>query len=320
MKIHTYAFVKECANNAVLEGLEGTISFIGSRKAGEGDRGPWSFQTIAIANAQGEKLDVKLKDRPELPLSWKGKAVRICSTINSQNNRTGLYALTETNNDKTFLLAKATASAEIVDLATVQTGGVQQAVAQHQQQQAPQQHQQPAPQQQQRPAAQQSTAKAAQGDELANLKNMRIVIAKLAGIQSLCYDAAAHVAHGIAERHGIAVMPGAVGVMGDKLFMEALRRGPDLAFLPIDPYASFPFRGRPLDELIPMMRQQIGEGKAEMEFAATEKRHEIGRQHPSAYENAPQPPPPQPAPAAYQQEPQAPAQSEFPDDDDTVPF
>lgn len=296
MKVHSYAFVRECTDGAILEALEGQITFIGQRRSGEGEHGEWSFQTIAITDPKGDKLDVKLKDREEMKPHWKGKTVRIASTINSKNNRTGLYAVTEQHEGKTYYKAKATGSAMIVDLAEAASGqGLSEAVEERLSQGA-------------RPAeaaaavaasapAQQERAPRAPADEF--WKNVRIRMAKIAGLQAACYDAAVYNAHGIYQRHGIAIMPGAVGIMADKIFIE-LARKTDIDLLPTEPYKLTPFRGEPLSALIPAMRQQIGEGRAEMEFANTEKRMELGRQSTAA---AAPPVAPQPDP-----------------NDDTVPF
>jgi hypothetical protein len=319
VKIHTFAFVKECANEAVLEAIQGTITYIGSRKTGEGQHGPYSFQTIALTDEKGEKLDVKLVNRPEVfAAEWKGKRVQINSTINARNNRTGLAALVEEHEGKTYQKAKATATAEMTCLdGTVSGQQVRQAVEQNLGPQGQQGggghagHQTSSQQPASRPAA-----SSGQKSELQRAKER---IARLAGLQGVCYDAAVQVAHGIYERHGIAIMPGSVGIMGDKIWMEMVRKI-DVDLLPMLPYQEQPFKGRPLDELIPAMRQQIGEGKAEMEFASYEKRQEIGRQHPSSVEAAPpvQPPAPQqsPHPAGAQDFRTDPAYA----DDDRVPF
>lgn len=294
VKVHSYPFVRECTDGAILEALEGTITYIGSRRAGQGEHGEWSFQTIAISNG-ADKLDVKLKDRPELTGEWKGKTVRICSTINSKNNRTGLYAVTEQHEGKTYNKAKATASADIIDLATAASGTqVREAVEERLQltSQAPA-SQAPANRTTQPP---QSPPAANQGQK-SELQRVKERVAKYATLQGVCYDAAVHVAHGIYARHGIAILPTAVGIMADKIFIEMARKT-DVDILPFDAYAEKPFRGKPLSELIPAMRQQIAEGKAEMEFAASEKRMEIGRQHAAQHSPEPQPDP----------------------EDDTVPF
>jgi hypothetical protein len=55
--------------------------------------------------------------------------------------------------------------------------------------------------------------------------------------------------------------------MGDKIMMEVIRRT-DIDLLPIDPYATNPFKGQPMAQLIPSMRQQIAEGRAEIEMEA----------------------------------------------------
>jgi hypothetical protein len=312
LKVHSYAFVKECPNNGILEAIEGTITFIGDRRKGEGEHGEWSFQTIALTNPTGDKLDVKLKDREQMTNDWKGKTVRIASTVNSKGNRTGLYAITEEHDGKTYQKAKATATADIIDLAGAASGTqVRQAVEQNLSQG---QASRPAPSQ--APASRPAASPPASGETAELWKKTRQRIGKLAALQAVCYDAAVHNAHGIYERHGIAIMPGAVGMMGDKIFMEVVRKT-DIDLLPLSPYAITPFQGTPLDQLIPAMRQQIGEGKAEMEFASAEKRSEIGRQHPSSVPAAPpvQPPPastPAPAYDPHDPTPQP--------DDDHVPF
>lgn len=318
VKIHSFAFVKECANDAILEAIQGTITYIGSRKTGSHDtHGPWSFQTIGLTDEKGEKLDVKLNNRDEIFAGeWKGKRVQINSTINTKNNRTGLYAVTEEYQGKTYQKAKATATAEITCLdGTVGGQQVRQAVEQNLGHQ-PASQEQPSHQQANHPPQGQQRAPAASSGEKSQLQKAKERIARLAGLQGVCYDAAVQVAHGIYERHGIAIMPGSVGIMGDKIWMEMVRKT-DIDLLPMLPYSEQPFKGRPLDELIPAMRQQIGEGKAEMEFASAEKRQEIGKAHPSSVQAAPPVPPPAPQQQAVSQDWQTdPAYA----DDDKVPF
>lgn len=269
MTTHTVADILRFPNETPLEAIEGTITAVYPRKSGTTQQGkPWSFQDGAFADATGAVMKLKLVGCEDFPTSWKGRRVRITS-VKSDRGRTGLYALDDEYNGQTTRKIKLTPSHTIVDLAESRpVQGLSQAVEQHL---PPAQHQAP-PQHTHAPTSpSHHAAPPATGVDAGPL------IARIAGLQAKCYDAAVHNAHGIYERHGIALMPGAVGVMGDKIFMEVIRRI-EPSMLPMNPYKAAPFKGRPLDELLPVMRQQIAEGKAEIDFGANEERQRLGAQ------------------------------------------
>lgn len=324
--------LNELSANTPLGCIEGTITSLYERKNGTTGNGrEWSTQNGAFRDASGQTIKIRWKDCPEVDKGWKGRQVRISSVVNDRNNRTGLYVEDDEYNGKTTRQIKVTPTATIVDMATSRpVTGLSEAVNnqldQRQRsaqqappaQQAPQHQAPPADHHQQAPT--QRTGGPPSADDSPDVYQAKVMkrLRKMMGLQSKCYDAAAASAHAIYERHGIAVMPGAVGIMADKLFMEMIRRI-DVDCLPVDPYKSAPFQGTPLDALLPAMRQQIGEGRAEMEFASTEKRMEIGRQnplppsHPPANNPPPQQPAPQQQPAPWEPQPGGP-------DDDCAPF
>lgn len=303
MNIHTVADILRFPNETPLEGIEGTITAVYPRKAGTTQQNkPWSFQDATFADATGAIIKLKFVGCEDFSSSWKSRRVRITS-VKSDRGRTGLYALDDEYNGNVTRKIKVTPSHTIVDLAESRpVQGLSEAVDQRlaSSQQAPQYS--PPPQEQRREAPQHTqpagpshhAAPPATGIDAGPL------IARIAGLQAKCYDAAVWNAHGIMERHGIALMPGAVGIMGDKIFMEVIRRI-EPSMLPMNPYKAAPFRGKPLDELLPAMRQQIAEGKAEIDFGANEERQRLGAQ--SLAQQAATPPPVQ-----------------EPVDDDTMPF
>ena len=261
MKTHSYAFITEAPKGAPLEAVDGTITKLFPRKSGTAANGKdWSFQNAEFQLVSGETIKLKFSFCDEIDQGWRGKKVRLASTVSQKGGRTGLYADDEEYQGTTTRLIRATGTHQLLDLADAAPGCADEAV--------------PAAAPAAPAAAKPKPAPAPAGspDFLSGVKQR---IARIAAVQSICYDAAAQNAHRIFAHHGIAIMPGAVGVMGDRIFAEVMRRT-DVDSMPIDPYKIAPFRGTPLSELIPAMRQQIAEGKAEIDFEAAEARMALG--------------------------------------------
>jgi hypothetical protein len=253
--------INELPKGTPVDYVDGHIVNLYPRKAGTSASGKdWSFQNGEM-QIDGSTIKLKFSFCEEIPQSWRGKKVRLASTATAKG-RTGLYADDEEYNGTTTRILRATNSHQLLDLAEAAQPGAA----------APAPAASPTPSAT-RPATSPTPAApaAAPHDFLSAVKQR---IAKIAALQSICYDAAAHNAHRIFEHHGIALVPGAVGCMADKIFMEAIRRT-DVDSMPLDPYAAKPFKGRPLDELLPHMRHQIGEGKAEIEVAETEAKQHL---------------------------------------------
>lgn len=262
MKTHSYAFLIEAPKGAPLEAVDGFIVKLFPRKAGTSAGGKdWSFQNGEMQLLTGETIKLKFSFCEEINQSWRGKKVRLASTVSQKGGRTGLYADDEEYNGTTTRLIRATGTHQLLDLADAALGVADEPTS-------PATPTAPSP----ATTAKPSQPAAAPHDFLSAVKQR---IAKIAALQSISYDAAAQNAHRIYAHHGIAIMPGAVGVMGDRIFAEIMRRV-DVDSMPIEPYRTAPFKGHPLSELIPHMRQQIAEGKAEIDFEASEARMALG--------------------------------------------
>lgn len=274
--------------------VEGHMTKVFPRKASPPDaKEPWSFQNGELVQPNGDTIKVKFKGCEDMT-GWKGRFVRINCHVGDKGKRTGLYVEDEEYNGAKTRMLKITPSAGIMDAGAVSGG---EKLAQHYEQTQqraqgppsgpPQQSAPPPPREESRQAPPpRQTAPA--GDEKEFLKRVRERIARISGLQAMCFDAAVHQAHKMLERHGVAVAPGAVGIMGDKIFMETIRRT-DIDLLPMDPHALIPYRGKPLSELIEVWRDQLATGKAEIEFGAAETRHELGKASIAAAANTPPP-------------------------------
>lgn len=328
MRNHSYAFIIEAAHKTPLESVEGVIVKIWDRKDGIGRNDkPWSLQDGDFRLRDGNVIKLQWNGCPPIDKGWQNLPVRLEANVHGKTGElTGVYAIDDEYNGKTTRKIKLTESHKIVHLEgeTIPHNAPPQSAPPAAQQSAPPPRTAP-PAANHPPAAAHSAPPATTppatsfvsaarnaappADAMTELDDARKLLAKIAGLQAICYDAAVHNAHGIYERHGIAIMPGAVGVMGDRMFGELIRRikSPDL--LPMDPYRLRPFKGTPLDVLIPAMRQQIGEGKAEIDMQATETRQELGRAAMAAA--AATPPPIQPPADDFRTDPAF---------DDNVPF
>jgi len=291
MKVHSLAFIKECPDKAPLEAVEGTITKLFGRKSGTTAKGEWSLQNGELMTPEGP-IGILFNGCPEVDQSWRNKKVRICSTVHD-NKRSGLYAHDDKYKGNQTRIVRMTSTYQMFDLAQAHQGGG--LVEAFDQRNAPPSQQAPAPAPEPQrvydhaPQTQNAPTRQPQANgDFDFVTAVRQKIAKIACLQSVCYDAAVHNAHRIFENHGIAIMPGAVGVMGDKIFMETIRRI-DIDLLPMDSYKQHPFKGKPMDILIPHMRQQIAEGKAEIDWGANEARHALGQQAMTQAANTPPP-------------------------------
>lgn len=84
-------------------------------KTGKNNKGEWSFQHLTCQDSQGDEIKVTLKDRDELPSSFKGKQVTFIAH-QGKNGWTGLYAKDDDYKDKENpeRILWVTATAEIV--------------------------------------------------------------------------------------------------------------------------------------------------------------------------------------------------------------
>lgn len=286
--------------------VEGHMTKVFPRKASPPDaKEPWSFQNGELVQQNGDTIKVKFKGCEDMT-GWKGRFVRINCHVNDKNKRTGLYVEDEEYQGNKVRMLKITPSASIMDAAQVSGG---EKLAQHYDQtqqraqgppQAPPQQSAPPPPREESRQAPPPRQTAPQQGEKEILMRTRERIAKIAGLQQICFDAAVHAGHKILERHGVALAPGSIGIMGDKIFMETIRRT-EIDLLPMDPHAIIPYRGKPLTALIEVWRSQIAEGKSEIEFESAEKRHELGRAAMAAAANTP--PPVQPPPRHHEDPP-----------------
>ncbi len=91
--------------------IRGRVTELYPPKTGENDNGKWSFQNIKLKDETGE-IQVKLKDRPALPQSLKGKTIFIYSA-KGDKGLSGLKAKDDTYRDKTSRIVWVTPSATI---------------------------------------------------------------------------------------------------------------------------------------------------------------------------------------------------------------
>lgn len=262
MKLTRLSLVDELPEGTQLQAVEGRITAVYEYNTGEHPQhGPWSMQNCTL-EGDGVKVKVLLKDRPELHSGWKGKNVVITAYQNDKGKWSGIKTEDNDYNGTVTRRLRITGSANIEDSAG---GGQSEQYASpkdvpQQRQQAPQQQRhQSKPQQQQRQQTQQQGS-----DPTLNAKKM---IARIATLQIMCYDAAVQQAWTIFDRHGYAILPGTVGIMADKLFMESIRRI-ELDQLPFT--VKEPLKGRPLAELLPYLEESIDKG-IERRTAAEER-------------------------------------------------
>ena len=246
------------ADGAVLECIEGKITKLFPRKSGTGEHGEWSFQNGEMSDAAGDLIEIKWKGCEDVPGSWKGKTVRVYSH-KGEKGRTGLYAFDDEYQGKTTRKVKIISTAEMVNAADARGGeGLAAAVDEkldQRQRAADAAPQQSAPRQE--APARQETGSAAPPDFLLNVKKRA---ARLAAMHGICVDAAVHSAHGVLQRHGYAMVPQAVLILADKIFMETVRRSePDL--MPMNAYKEG-YNGPTLKELVEELNKQVADHRA----------------------------------------------------------
>lgn len=290
-------------------GIAGKIIKVGQFYSGDGQYGAWSFQDIELQDETG-KIVVCLDKRPELAPDWNGASVEF---IPGQHQGKPCGVIAEDHQPKArqgqtpqpYRRVRVTPSATMAE----RQGGApapepkrtaydsaQEAQGRPPAQsraQAPQTRQQPqqAPQQhnhgEQRQTRQQPQQQAAGG-----LNEARRTLAKISTLYGLCYDAAVSQAWQIFERHGYAIMPGAVGIMADKLLMETIRRV-SVDELPLSNPAAL--KGRPLSELMPFLEEALDANLARrvhVEQAAKEpQQQQPAPRQPAPRQQAPEPEP-----------------------------
>lgn len=113
MKVIPIAELLDLDVGETVPSVRGKIKTLFERTSGSNAKGDWSFQNGTLASADGKSIiKFKMKDCDELPLSWKGKEVVMCS-VDSGRKLTGLYVKEDEYKGDTYKYLHITPTAEI---------------------------------------------------------------------------------------------------------------------------------------------------------------------------------------------------------------
>lgn len=113
MKVMPIAELLDLDVGETVPSVRGKIKTLFERTSGSNNKGDWSFQNGTLASADGKAIiKFKMKDCDELPMSWKGKEVVLCS-VDSGRKMTGLYVKEDEYKGDTYKYLHITPTAEI---------------------------------------------------------------------------------------------------------------------------------------------------------------------------------------------------------------
>lgn len=249
----------------VLESIHGQFTNIyPDRKEGEGDeqKGPWSFQGAKFQGTDGASIDVRFKNHPLIPQSWKNRSV-VIRTVG--NERAKGVEVDEWQGKKRLVLHTT------VEFDWMQDGppaGEARRDSQPRQESRaadpPPPRNDPPPREEQRrqdpPARterQTGGGQAPSGEEkdAAAMQEARHFLGKMGLAYTMCYDTAAACAWRNFEMHGQITPSAAVGALATTFFIESAKKGM-LGGLPFMDFVKRPVKGRKLSELTNLLTDE----------------------------------------------------------------
>jgi len=250
MKPYDLTQLDACASGQILPMITGKLVNLWERKSGENDRGGWSFQRGYIAAPDGTKVPLQLKDREELPQSWRDKTITITSK-DGQKGLNGIKVIDEEYNNETQRKLRITPTATITE---------EHQAAQQQPAQQPAQQHQPAdqdgydrswddpqhPDNQKRAVAQehqQPTGRTSPSGGSEKLKDAKRTICQIANLHILCRMAVERQEKPLVKATtGRDMSEGEIQAATSSLFIKADRLGMH-AEMPTHPFKAEDFGG-----------------------------------------------------------------------------
>lgn len=254
--------LQRLADKASVAAVEGTIKAIYEiSRAPQTSSRRWTRQDMILTDRTGE-IRVKVWNQKEIPPEWKGRHIRIDHFLDDRNRSCDLAVAHNEYQGNVEVQLRVDKRAILTDMANARsTREVGDAYREQRQEREPERE----PDRTERRPPEQQRKKEAPTDTLLEAKKL---LARYRGLWNVCYDAAVATAHDVNERHGYAMVPGAVGIIADKMFAEMCRKlGHDVNNLPIDPYArnedgSVDYRGRPLSKHIEVLNEQVAKHRS----------------------------------------------------------
>lgn len=279
-----------------IEAFAGEILRVGKYISGTGNNGEWSFQDLTVRDADGREITVTLDKKDELPASWRGAQV-LFKSYHGPRGMSGVivedYSDRRNNNISRRIRITKTGDLEDITPARGQQrpqGGQQaapnngssrnQGNQSQARQNAPQGQPQGRPQGQGQANPPQSPQNRQQGQSQAQapqrpqgnqpmsakeaVRAVKMYVAKLNTLRSICYDASVARAVQTEKIHGHKIPDNGIGAESTTLFIEVVKRlgPPVIDFLPLDYYKHFPYTGVTHTDLHPE-KEALGELSAE---------------------------------------------------------
>ena len=111
MRILPISEINKLGDGETVPSLTGRLTSIFDVKSGTNAKGEWSIQNATLRDGTGE-IKVSIRNRAEIPRSWKGREVVIACN-DGEHGLTGIKASDDTYREKTSRIVCVTGSAHI---------------------------------------------------------------------------------------------------------------------------------------------------------------------------------------------------------------
>lgn len=202
MRVVTLQEVLQYTNGETVPSVRGRITEMFKQSKGTNSHGDWALQNITIQDGTGT-IKVKVQDRPELPMSYKGREV-VIYCHEGDKGLTGIKAKDDTYKNVTSRILSVTPTAHIDLVESAPPAPVQQQPA-------------PAPQQQYQPPVQQTAPAPTNGTGVKQRLN------KLANLYLHCLDAGDYVRRTWEASHNCQMPDDQFQACVSSLFIQATR-------------------------------------------------------------------------------------------------